>query len=221
MLPCLECAAFRTWVMPSLCNVFLFCAMALENKQKKTHMKGWKLLSLHQTSSTLHQHLHISYVQVGPDFIHRCETHFAGIQDELQLFNGYSVLLPVAPGHIFPSRELLQQTLTQFLPPVPSASSVSQCEQLTERHQQVVVWMQLSSKFSSLCSACALCMWSYLTLFVIDFSPFQHSLLPLRTREGINMSAIYDVHTKLDKGSQCWIEFYFIFLNRRNLPGLF
>lgn len=58
------------------------------------------------------KHLHISYVQVGPDFIHRREPQFAGIQDELQLFNGYSVLLPVAPGHIFPSRELLQQTLT-------------------------------------------------------------------------------------------------------------
>lgn len=52
MLPCLECAAFRTWVMPSLCNVFLFCATALENKEKKTHRRGWKLLSLHQTSNT-------------------------------------------------------------------------------------------------------------------------------------------------------------------------
>lgn len=152
------------------------------------------------------KHLHISYVQVGPDFIHRREPQFAGIQDELQLFNGYSVLLPVAPGHIFPSRELLQQTPTQFLPPVPSASSVSQRERLTERHQQVVVWMQLSSKFSPLCSACALCMWSYLTLFVIDFSPFLLSLLPLRTSEGINVTAIYDVCTKLDKGSHCWIE---------------
>lgn len=178
MLPCLECAAFRTWVMPSLCNVFLFCATALENKQKKD---TYERMEAAFSASNI-KHLHISYVQVGPDFIHRREPQFAGIQDELQLFNGPSVLLPVAPGHIFPSRELLQQTPTQLLPPVPSASSVSQREQLTERHQQVVVWMQLSSKFSPLCSACALCMWSYLTLFVIDFSPFLLSLLPLRTR---------------------------------------
>lgn len=34
MLPCLECAAFRTWVMPSLCNVFLFCATALWSTQQ-------------------------------------------------------------------------------------------------------------------------------------------------------------------------------------------
>lgn len=36
MLPCLECAAFRTWVMPSLCNVFLFCATALWNIKENT-----------------------------------------------------------------------------------------------------------------------------------------------------------------------------------------
>lgn len=119
--------------MPSLCNVFLFCATALENKQK-THERMKAGLS---TSNI--KHLHISYVQVGPDFIHRRQPQFAGIQDELQLFNGCLVLLPVAPGHIFPSRELLQQTPTQFLLLAPSASSVSQCEQLTERHQQVVV----------------------------------------------------------------------------------
>lgn len=102
------------------------------------------------------KHLHISDVQVGPGFIQRREPQFAGIQDELQLFNGYPVLLPVAPGHIFPGRELLQQTPTQFLQPVPNASSVSQHEQLTERHQQVVVWMQPSSKISSVFSMCSL-----------------------------------------------------------------
>lgn len=37
-------------------------------------------------------HSHISYVQVGPDFIHRCETHRAGIQDDLQFFNEQQVL---------------------------------------------------------------------------------------------------------------------------------
>lgn len=42
MLPCLECAAFRTWVMPSLCNVFLFCATALEKKTKTKKRHTWK-----------------------------------------------------------------------------------------------------------------------------------------------------------------------------------
>lgn len=111
------------------------------------------------------KHLHISYVQVGPYFFHRCEPQFAGIQDELQLFNGCPVPLPVAPGHIFRSRELLQQTPTQILLPAPSGSSVSRWEQLTERHQQVVVWMQLSSRISSLCSLCAL--WLHVELFNI------------------------------------------------------
>lgn len=119
--------------MPSLCNVFLFCATALANRGKDTYesMKAG-------CSSSNSQHLHISNVQVGPDFIHRRQPEFAAIQDELQLFNGRLVLLPVAPGHIFPSRELLQQTPAQFLLLAPSASSVSQRTQLTERHQQVV-----------------------------------------------------------------------------------
>lgn len=90
--------------------------------------------------STLNiKHLHISYVEVGPDFIHRRQPQFAGIQDELQLFDGCLLLLPVAPGHISPSRELFHQTPAHFLLLAPGASSVSQRQQLTERHQQVVV----------------------------------------------------------------------------------
>lgn len=119
------------------------------------------------------RHLHISNVQVGPDFIHRLQPQFAGIQDELQLFNGCLVLLPVAPGHIFPSTELLQQTPAQILL-LPSASSVSQREQLTEGHQQVVVWMQPSSKISSQCSAC-ICMLFNIAVLLILVCSCTHS----------------------------------------------
>lgn len=84
-------------------------------------MKGWNL----RFSPFNIKHLHISDVQVGPDFIHWRQPQFAGIQDELQLFNGRLVLLPVAHGHIFPSRDFLQQTPAQLLQLVSSASSVS------------------------------------------------------------------------------------------------
>lgn len=147
------------------------------------------------------KHLHISDVQVGPDFIQRHEPQFAGIQDELQLFNGYPVLLPVAPGHIFPSRELLQQTPTQFLQLVPNASSVSQHEQPTERHQQVVVWMQPSSKISSVFSMCSL----HVELFNIVLLLISVHSCTLSNHWGQgNQYVCYLLCTH--KGSQCWIK---------------
>lgn len=49
------------------------------------------------TDSTNRRHSHVSYVQVGQDFIHWHELQSAGIQDELQFFNEHQVLLLVAP----------------------------------------------------------------------------------------------------------------------------
>ena len=53
MLPCLEWAAFRTWVMPSLCNVFLFCATALGDIQ---NVWGHNKQTLSQNCSSSEQH---------------------------------------------------------------------------------------------------------------------------------------------------------------------
>lgn len=51
----------------------------------------------HATDSPHTRHSHISYVQIGPDFIHWCELQGAGIQDELKLFNEHQVLSLAAP----------------------------------------------------------------------------------------------------------------------------
>lgn len=125
MLPCLECAAFRTWVMPRLCNVFRFCATALgkhiTRMRTQTHKektaRGNNGSAVKQANKTNYflpsiahgqfpatgsnnaRHSHVSYVQVGPDFIHWCELQRGGIQDVLQLFNEPQLLLLFAPWH--------------------------------------------------------------------------------------------------------------------------
>lgn len=136
MLPCLEWAAFRTWVMPSLHNVFLFCATALQNTQKKTDIGELRITSYHNAGSVLinfslveltklsflhasnMRHSHISYVQVGPDFIHWCELQCAAIQDELQFFNEHQVLSLVAPWH---------SPWTQTAPPTDHNTAAAVC----------------------------------------------------------------------------------------------
>lgn len=45
------------------------------------------------------RHSHISYVEVGPDFIRWSEFQIAGIQDVLQLFNERQLLLLFAGRH--------------------------------------------------------------------------------------------------------------------------
>lgn len=47
----------------------------------------------------MQRHSHISYVEVGPDFIHWSEIQTAGIQDVVQLFNERQLLLRFARRH--------------------------------------------------------------------------------------------------------------------------
>lgn len=82
--------------MPSLCNVFLFCATALgstqqhrENEEQTCEPVSYTGRPFEQVAELMKvtppntRHSHISYVQVGPDFIHWGELQRAGIQDEL------------------------------------------------------------------------------------------------------------------------------------------
>lgn len=125
------------------------------------HLSRWKdeRWTLPCSGSLNTRHSHISYVQVGPDFIRWGELQRAGIQDELEFFNEHQVLLLFAPWHS-PCRALFQQTWTLF--PVPSPP-----EWVWTAHWGTRAGgCSLRSKISSLCSASALpdWMWSYLTL---------------------------------------------------------
>lgn len=69
------------------------------------------------------RHSHVSYVQVGPDFIHWRELQSGGIQDVLQLFNEPQLLLLFAPWHS-PRRVLIQHSAPAVCARCPVTNAV-------------------------------------------------------------------------------------------------
>ena len=105
---------------------------------------------------------HISYVQVGPDFIHWRELQCAGIQDEFQFFNEHQVLSLAAPRHSAHTQTL---TFNRRLrcscrrSPPTLLNTTAQWEAWAGG----CFWTLLHSKISSPCSVCSL--WLEVALF--------------------------------------------------------
>lgn len=159
MLPCLECAAFRTWVMPRLRNVFRFWATALGGKHNTNEKKSRRNISEATANNKTHtvyslsrdpannsarqptvmpRHSHISYVEVRPDFIHWSEFQIAGIQDVLQLFNERQLLLLFARRHSPCTAAPIQRSALAVCAHRQVTAKVRGLA-FTERHEQVAV----------------------------------------------------------------------------------
>lgn len=145
-------------------------------------LRNWSNILLSIT-----RHSHISYVQVGPDFIHSCELQRAGVQDEFQLFNEHQVLSLAAPRH---SAHRQTQTATRDHVP-PQHHSLS----LSEKREQVAVPECCSAPKLAPCVQCIFSDWmrSYLMLLLVwlvcSLIPAPLSTLRLhqnKTREGVN-----------------------------------
>lgn len=189
MLPCLECAAFRTWVMPSLCNVFLFCATALENKQNRHIWKDESCFSLRQTPNTYTFPMY----RLG-------QTSSNGVSPSLQESK-------MSCSSLMAARSRCQLLLDIFSPAEsssnkPQHSPCSLCP-MPLRYHSMNSWLRDTSRWLfecspapklALCSACALCMWSYLTLFCYWFQSIPALSVITEDRPG-NQYACYLLRT--------------------------
>lgn len=175
MLPCLECAAFRTWVMPSLCNVFLFCATALRGTQQHRENKEQTRETVSYTGSPFEQVAELMKVSLQQS-LQTQDTHTFPMY-RLGQTSSTGVSSSVQESKMSCSSLMSTRSccflLPDILPAERSSNRPGHCSWCL--HPPEWVWTahwgtraggcSLSSKISSLCSASTLpdWMWSYLT----------------------------------------------------------
>lgn len=149
MLPCLECAAFRTWVMPSFCSVALFCATALRNAERRNSL-DFSLVDLREVSPP---HTHTQQTPQTWDThtfpTNRLgQTSSTGVSSSVQESSVNSSSLRSARSCRWPVPDILEAECPWR--PCPPSSSLPECEQLSERREQVAAWTFVAgSKISS------------------------------------------------------------------------